>query len=89
MNFLLKQIIEICDDAPLPSESGTLAQFQDRLDELDEALVRIHNLAHELQKALAGEPHHHVAGTLADLHIDTCAVCRKDIRNEIHQGAAA
>jgi hypothetical protein len=50
---------------------------------------QILRLAHELQRVLDGEPHRHVTGTLADLHIDTCAVCRKDIRNEIHRGAAA
>ena len=93
MNYLLKQIVEICDDAPLPSEAGTLAQFQDRLDELDEALCRIHRLARELQKVLDGEHHMHVAGTLADpsgdTHIDVCAICGHDIRHEIHRGEAA
>lgn len=87
MNYLLKQIIEICDDAPPASGVATLAQFQERLEELDEALVRIVGLAHKLQRILDGEAHLHVAGTLADLNIDTCAVCGLDIRNQIHSEA--
>ncbi len=89
MNYLLKQIAEICDDSPAPDAFGSLSDFQRRLDEFDEGMCQILRLARELQKVLDGEPHPHVAGTLADLHIDTCAVCRKDIRNEIHRGAAA
>ncbi len=88
MNYLLKQIAEICDDSPAPDALGSLSDFQRRLDEFDEGMCQILRLARELQKVLDGEPHPHVAGTLADLHIDTCAVCRKDIRNEIHRGAA-
>lgn len=89
MNYLLKQIAVICDDSPDAREAGSLADFQHRLDEFDEGMGQILRLAHELQRVLDGEPHRHVTGTLADLHIDTCAVCRKDIRNEIHRGAAA
>ena len=89
MNYLLKQIAEICNDAPLATEMATLAQFQDRLDKFDEALCRILALTHKLQKVLDGVDRLHVAGTLADRHIDTCAVCGHDIRNEIHRGAGA
>ena len=89
MNYLLKQIAEICDDSPDPDKDGSLSDFQHRLDEFDVGMCQILRLARELQKVLNGESHPHVAGTLADLHINTCAVCRKDIRNEIHRGVAA
>ncbi len=31
------------------------------------------------------EPHIHVAGTTAGLHIDTCAFCGHDLRHEVHK----
>lgn len=85
MNYLLKQIAEICNDSPDARLAGRLADFQHRLDEFDEGMGQILRLTHELQRVLDGEPHRHVAGTLADLHIDTCAKCGFDIRNEIHR----
>ena len=84
MNYLLKQIIDLCDDGPLPHEAGSLKEFQRRLDTFDEGMNQIHRLAHELDKVLKGEPHPHYAGTLADLDIDTCAVCGHDLRHELH-----
>ena len=87
MNYLLKQIADICDDSPDVQAFGSLADFQHRLHEFDEGMCEILRLARELQRVLDGEPHPHVAGTLADLHIDTCAKCGHDIRNEIHRGA--
>jgi len=86
MNYLLKQIAEICDDAPDPDKDGSLSDFQRILDEFDEGMCQILALVKELQKILDGERHSHVAGTLADLHFDTCAKCGHDIRNEIHRG---
>ena len=86
MNYILKQIAEICDDSPTPREPGSLNDFQRRLDSYDKGLVRILGLAHQLQAILDGEPHTHVAGTLAGLHIDTCAVCGHDLREDIHRG---
>lgn len=87
MNYLLKQIAIICDDAPAPRDLGSLADFQHRLEVFDEGFSEILRLTHKLQKVLDGEVHRHVAGTLADLHIDTCAICGRDIRNEIHREA--
>ena len=87
MNYLLKQIADICDDAPDPCSPGSLSEYQRRLNVFDDAMSRILKLARNLQGVLDGQPHRHVAGTLADLHIDTCAVCGADIRNEIHRSA--
>lgn len=87
MNYILRQIAEICDDSPAPREYGSLNDFQRRLDDYDERLVRILGLVRRLQAILDGEPHTHVAGTLDGLHIDTCAVCGRDIREDVHQGA--
>lgn len=86
MNYILKQIAEICDDSPTPREPGNLNDFQQQLDNYNAGLVRILELAHQLQAILDGKPHTHVAGTLADLHIDTCAVCGHDIREAVHRG---
>ena len=88
MNYLLKQIAIICDDSPDAHEAGSLSDFQRRLDEFDEGMCEILSLARELQRVLDGEPHPHVAGTVADLPIDTCAKCGLDIRNDVHRGAA-
>ena len=87
MNYLLKQIADICDDAPAPREAGSLSEFQRRLDDFDERMSRVLGLARELQSVLDGEPHDHVAGTLADFHIDTCGKCGRDIRSGIHSAS--
>ena len=84
MNYILKQIAEICDDSPAPREAGSLSDFQRRLDDFDERMGHILALAHEHQRILDGEPHAHVAGTLAGLHIDTCAKCGRDLREAVH-----
>ncbi len=85
MNYILRQIAEICDDSPTPRELGSLNDFQQQLDSYNAGLVRILGLVHRLQAILGGAPHTHVAGTLADLHIDICAVCGHDIREDVHR----
>ena len=87
MNYILRQIAEICDDSPTPDEPGSLGDFQRRLKSYDNGMRVILALAHQLQVILDGKPHTHVAGTLADLHIDTCAVCGRDIREDVHRSA--
>ena len=84
MNYLLKQIADICHDAPDPKATGNLVEFQRRLDRFDEGMCTILTKVHALQGVLDGSPHPHVAGALAGLVIDTCAVCGRDIRNEVH-----
>jgi len=32
-------------------------------------------------------PHYHAAGTMAGLHIDTCAHCAQDLRSDIHRSS--
>lgn len=86
MNYILKQIAEICHGAPDPKATGRLAEFQRHLDRFDAGMFNILTRVHTLQAILDGTPHRHVAGTLADLHIDKCAVCGLDIRNEVHVG---
>ena len=87
MNYILRQIVVICDDSPTLHEHGSLADFQRRLNAYDRGMARILMLAHKLQEVLDGGQHMHVAGTLEDLHIDTCAICGRDIREDVHRGA--
>lgn len=61
----------------LPPDSGVSQDeaFNDLLALID---------THPALIQLVNTRHYHVAGTTAGLGIDTCAKCRRDIRDEIH-----
>ncbi len=45
---------------------------------------KAYEAAKKAQIVVEGRDHHHAAGTMIGLDIDTCAICGKDIRNDIH-----
>lgn len=80
----LHTIIEICDDVPDSSSDVTLENAAQKLDEFDEILGRVRELAANCFLVTDDRSHFHVAGTTVGLHIDECARCGQDIRSAIH-----
>ena len=57
------------------------------IDSDDQIIMDHVKAAYHLLDAIG--PHHHVAGTTAGQHIDRCALCGLDLRDEIHLRVAA
>lgn len=84
LETMLKEIVEICDDAPAPVTDVTLANVQRVLHDFDERMGRIRSWAQDSLDVVTETPHLHVAGTTIGRHIDECAKCGHDIRARIH-----
>ena len=84
LKHMLKEIIEICDNAPAPVTDVTIQNVQLVLNSFDERMGRIRSWAQDSLDVVTETPHLHVAGTTIGKHIDECAKCGNDIRARIH-----
>ncbi len=73
-------------DTIIDKARGLLAAaIRQSIDSDDQIMMDHIRAAYKLLGAIG--PHRHVAGTTVGLHIDTCALCERDIREDVHRDA--